>query len=73
MARARWLITGAADDDERIAIIPRRRPVGFALAWTMFLTLLVMAAIQIISACLGWETRRARNIAPPAFPCCTAW
>ena len=34
----------------------------------MFLTLPFMAAIQIISACIGWETRRglARNIAQRA-------
>ena len=34
----------------------------------MFLTLPFMAAIQIISACIGWETRRglARNIAQHA-------
>src|SRR5262249_4500109 len=38
---------------------------GYALTWTMFLTLPFMAAIQIISACIGWETRNglARNIA----------
>ena len=61
------LITGAADDDPSgIATYSQAgAQFGFALAWTMFLTLPVMAAIQIISACLGWETRRglARNIA----------
>jgi Mn2+/Fe2+ NRAMP family transporter len=40
--------------------------------WTVFLTLPFMAAIQIISACIGWETRQglALNIArvlPPAM------
>ena len=44
---------------------------GYALTWTMFLTLPFMAAIQIISAWIGWQTRQglARNLArelPPA-------
>ena len=41
----------------------RRPPIS--LLWTVFLTLPFMAAIQIISACIGWNTRRglARNIA----------
>ena len=38
---------------------------GFTLTWTIFLTLPCMEAIQVISACMGWETREglARNVA----------
>jgi NRAMP (natural resistance-associated macrophage protein)-like metal ion transporter len=61
------LITGAADDDPSgIATYSQAgAQFGFALTWTMFLTLPFMAAIQIISACLGWQTRKglAANIA----------
>jgi Mn2+/Fe2+ NRAMP family transporter len=61
------LVTGAADDDPSgIATYSQAgAQFGFALTWTMFLTLPLMAAIQIISACIGWETRSglARNIA----------
>jgi NRAMP (natural resistance-associated macrophage protein)-like metal ion transporter len=61
------LITGAADDDPSgIATYSQAgAQFGYALTWTMFLTLPFMAAIQIISACIGWETRNglARNIA----------
>src|SRR5664279_1797161 len=61
------LTTGAADDDPSgIATYSQAgAQFGFALTWTMLLTLPFMAAIQIISACIGWETRRglARNIA----------
>jgi NRAMP (natural resistance-associated macrophage protein)-like metal ion transporter len=61
------LTTGAADDDPSgIATYSQAgAQFGFALTWTMFLTLPFMAAIQIISACIGWKTRRglARNIA----------
>ena len=61
------LITGAADDDPSgIATYSQAgAQFGFALTWTMFLTLPFMAAIQIISACIGWDTRQglARNIA----------
>ena len=61
------LVTGAADDDPSgIATYSQAgAQFGFALTWTMFLTLPFMAAIQIISACIGWRTRRglARNIA----------
>ena len=67
------LITGAADDDPSgIATYSQAgAQFGFALLWTIFLTLPFMAAIQIISACIGWDTRRglASNIArvlPPA-------
>ena len=61
------LTTGAADDDPSgIATYSQAgAQFGFALTWTMLLTLPFMAAIQIISACIGWETRQglARNIA----------
>src|SRR3989442_6903793 len=60
------LTTGAADDDPSgIATYSQAgAQFGFALTWTMFLTLPFMAAIQIISACIGWQTRSglARNI-----------
>jgi len=60
------LVTGAADDDPSgIATYSQAgAQFGFALTWTMLLTLPFMAAIQIISACIGWRTRRglARNI-----------
>jgi NRAMP (natural resistance-associated macrophage protein)-like metal ion transporter len=61
------LITGAADDDPSgIATYSQAgAQFGFALTWTMFLTLPFMAAIQIASACIGWRTRHglAHNIA----------
>ena len=61
------LITGAADDDPSgIATYSQAgAQFGYALTWTMLLTLPFMAAIQIISACIGWETQAglARNIA----------
>lgn len=61
------LITGAADDDPSgIATYSQAgAQFGFGLTWTMFLTLPFMAAIQIVSACIGWETRKglAGNIA----------
>ncbi|MGZ5889207.1 MAG: NRAMP family divalent metal transporter, partial [Hyphomicrobium sp.] len=60
------LITGAADDDPSgIATYSQAgAQFGYALAWTMFLTLPFMVAIQIISACIGWQTGSglARNI-----------
>ena len=60
------LTTGAADDDPSgIATYSQAgAQFGFALTWTMFLTLPCMTAIQLISACVGWETRSglARNI-----------
>jgi NRAMP (natural resistance-associated macrophage protein)-like metal ion transporter len=71
------LITGAADDDPSgIATYSQAgAQFGYMLLWTMFLTLPFMAAIQIISACIGWDTRKglARNLThvlPPAalFP-----
>lgn len=61
------LVTGAADDDPSgIATYSQAgAQFGFVLLWTVFLTLPFMAAIQIISACIGWDTRQglARNIA----------
>src|SRR5215510_14561470 len=61
------LITGAADDDPSgIATYSQAgAQFGYALTWTMFLTLPFMAAIQIISAAIGWRTGRglAHNIA----------
>ena len=61
------LVTGAADDDPSgIATYSQAgAQFGYALCWTMFLTLPFMAAIQIISAMIGWQTRRglARNLA----------
>jgi len=66
------LTTGAADDDPSgIATYSQAgAQFGFALTWTMFLTLPFMAAIQIISACIGWQTRQglARNIARHLSP-----
>jgi Mn2+/Fe2+ NRAMP family transporter len=66
------LITGAADDDPSgIATYSQAgAQFGFALTWTMFLTLPFMAAIQIISGCIGWRTRRglAGNIAHNLSP-----
>ena len=60
------LVTGAADDDPSgIATYSQAgAQFGFTLCWTMFLTLPFMAAIQIISASVGWQTRRglARNL-----------
>lgn len=60
------LVTGAADDDPSgIATYSQAgAQFGYTLAWTMFLTLPFMAAIQIISACIGWGTRQglATNI-----------
>jgi len=61
------LVTGAADDDPSgIATYSQAgAQFGYSLLWTVFLTLPFMAAIQIISACIGWDTRQglARNIA----------
>jgi Mn2+/Fe2+ NRAMP family transporter len=49
------LVTGAADDDPSgIATYSQAgAQFGFALCWTMFLTLPFMVAIQIISATIG--------------------
>src|SRR5436305_7104589 len=52
------LITGAADDDPSgIATYSQAgAQFGYGLTWTMFLTLPFMAAIQILSASIGWAT-----------------
>jgi Mn2+/Fe2+ NRAMP family transporter len=61
------LVTGAADDDPSgIATHSQAgAQFGFALTWTTLLMVPLTAAIQIISACIGWQTRQglARNIA----------
>jgi NRAMP (natural resistance-associated macrophage protein)-like metal ion transporter len=61
------LVTGAADDDPSgIATYSQSgAQFGYALVWTMWLTLPFMAAIQIISAAVGWGTEKglARNLA----------
>src|SRR3977135_2435633 len=61
------LVTGAAADDPSASPPSSQAGAqfGFALTWTMFLTLPFMAAIQIISAWVGWQTRQglARNLA----------
>jgi NRAMP (natural resistance-associated macrophage protein)-like metal ion transporter len=66
------LTTGAADDDPSgIATYSQAgAQFGFALTWTILLTLPFMAAIQIISAWLGWRTGNglARNIADRLSP-----
>ncbi len=52
------LVTGAADDDPSgIATYSQTgAQFGYALGWTIFLTLPFMAAIQIVSASIGWAT-----------------
>ena len=61
------LTTGAADDDPSgIATYSQAgAQFGYTLTWTMALTLPFMAAIQIISALIGWHTKKglAANIA----------
>jgi len=59
------LITGAADDDPSgIATYSQAgAQFGYALTWTMFLTLPFMAAIQIISAAIGWGTGKGLSAA----------
>jgi NRAMP (natural resistance-associated macrophage protein)-like metal ion transporter len=61
------LTTGAADDDPSgIATYSQAgAQFGYGLTWTMFLTLPFMVAIQIVSARIGWQTRKglAGNIA----------
>src|SRR4026208_1088746 len=69
------LVTGAADDDPSgIATYSQAgAQFGFALCGTMFLTLPFMVAIQIISATIGWQSRRglasnlARQLPSPAL------
>ncbi len=52
------LVTGAADDDPSgIATYSQSgAQFGYALLWTIWLTLPFMVAIQVISACIGWGT-----------------
>ena len=61
------LTTGAADDDPSgIATYSQAgAQFGYALTWTLLLTLPFMAAIQIIRACIGWSAQSglSRNIA----------
>ncbi|HXG78270.1 MAG TPA: divalent metal cation transporter [Methyloceanibacter sp.] len=61
------LTTGAADDDPSgIATYSQAgAQFGYGLTWTMLLTFPLMASIQVISALMGWHTRRglAANIA----------
>lgn len=54
------LITGAADDDPSgIATYSQAgAQFGFAMLWTVVLTLPLMVAIQIVSARIGYVTRR---------------
>lgn len=65
------LITGAADDDPSgIATYSQAgAQFGFSMLWTMVFTLPLMAAIQIVSARIGYVTRQglAANI-KQAFP-----
>lgn len=73
IARRAWgalgpgLTTGAADDDPSgIATYSQAgAQFGYALTWTMLLTFPFMAAIQLISALIGWHTKKglAANIA----------
>ncbi len=60
------LITGAADDDPSgIATYSQAgAQFGYSMLWTMVFTLPLMAAIQIVSARIGYVTRRglAANI-----------
>ena len=60
------LITGAADDDPSgIATYSQAgAQFGFALAWTMLLTFPFMAAIQVISACIGWQKSSFKGPSP---------
>ena len=65
------LITGAADDDPSgIATYSQAgAQFGYSMLWTMVFTLPLMSAIQIISARIGYVTRRglAANI-KSSFP-----
>ena len=60
------LITGAADDDPSgIATYSQAgAQFGFALVWTLFLTMPMMIGIQMLSARIGWVTQEglATNI-----------
>ena len=60
------LITGASDDDPSgIATYSQAgAQFGYSMTWLMLFTWPLMAAIQIISAAIGWDTEAglARNI-----------
>jgi NRAMP (natural resistance-associated macrophage protein)-like metal ion transporter len=70
------LITGAADDDPSgIATYSQAgAQFGFSMLWTVVFTLPLMAAIQIVSARIGYVTRRGltANI-KAAFPRAVLW
>jgi NRAMP (natural resistance-associated macrophage protein)-like metal ion transporter len=70
------LITGAADDDPSgIATYSQAgAQFGFSMLWTMIFTLPLMAAIQIVSARIGYVTRRGltANI-KASFPRWVLW
>lgn len=70
------LITGAADDDPSgIATYSQAgTQFGFSMLWTVVLTLPLMIAIQLVSARIGYITRRglAANI-KQSFPASVLW
>ena len=70
------LITGAADDDPSgIATYSQAgAQFGFSMLWTVVLTLPLMIAIQLVSARIGYITRRglAANI-KQSFPASVLW
>lgn len=70
------LITGAADDDPSgIATYSQAgAQFGFSMLWTAVLTLPLMIAIQLVSARIGYVTRRglAANI-KHSFPVSVLW
>lgn len=70
------LITGAADDDPSgIATYSQAgAQFGFSMLWTVVLTLPLMIAIQMVSARIGYVTRRglAANI-KQSFPRSVLW
>ena len=67
------LITGAADDDPSgIATYSQAgAQFRFSLVWTLFLTLPMMIGIQMLSARIGWVTRRGLASNIDAF--CPRW
>lgn len=54
------LITGAADDDPSgiATYFQAGAQFGFSMLWTVVLTLPLMIAIQLVSARIGYITRR---------------
>jgi len=73
------LTTGPADDDPSgIATYSQAgAQFGYALTWTMALTLPFMVAIQLVSALIGWHTKKgSRPISPRGcrgLCCCCSW